>query len=781
MRNARSWCAPPHHRLPPRRPDLRGQPLPAASQPGCRVPHPQGRGLTRLPPSAQARKPHGTFKDYEVGFVHVDVKHLPKLRDGDGLTGKRYLYVANDRASRFVHLAVKDDETTASAVAFLEEALTAFPFQITQVLTDRGSCFTADAFESACTTNEFRHRKTRPYTPQTNGMVERFNGRVQREVLGITVYSHSDLETLLLGFNVAYNGRRPARPQRPLTRNGPAAATRSKGHPREQVLQTTLLHGDLDERRIASPELLPRAVLLPHLKCSPAAAWGANMRKVSMATRRELIVAIRGRYASVGRGEKIKILDEFVALTGFHRKHAVRLLRGAAPPPQVGSRPGRRVYGEDVRALLVTVWEASDRICGKRLQPLLAPLIEAMERHGHAGLSGDAREQLLTMSPATIDRALRDIKVTAIGPRRRKASTAIRRSVPIRTFSDWDNPAPGFVEADLVSHSGPFAKGAFSQTLVLTDIATGWTECVPLLVREQTVLTTALTELRRLLPFPLLGFDTDNDGVFMNETVRDYCFRDGIEFTRCRPYRKNDQAFVEQKNGAIVRKMVGYRRFEGLKATHELAKLYASIRLFINFFQPSFKLKEKHRDGAKVIKRYHRPATPYQRLLADVRTSEETRNRIKAPYVTLDPVLLLRDIRRAQERLVAIADTAPADPVLENGAVPLGAFLEGLRIAWRSGEVRPTAPSKVKRERRRPDPILAVSVELKTWWDAEPGRTSRELLEQIQAKYPGMYPDGLIRTVQRRVKIWRAATAHELVFGPFAETERAIEGAEIAV
>lgn len=211
------------------------------------------------------------------------------------------------------------------------------------------------------------------------------------------------------------------------------------------------------------------------------------------------------------------------------------------------------------------------------------------------------------MSAATIDRILTGVRASATG-RRRKGSTAIRRSVPVRTFSDWNNPAPGFVEADLVAHSGPFAKGAFTQTLVLTNIATGWTECAPLLVREQTILTVALTELRQLLPFALLGYDTDNDSVFMNETVRDYCLRENIELTRCRPYRKNDQAFVEQKNGAIVRKIVGYRRFEGLQATRELARL--STRLFVNFFQPSFKLKEKHRDGAGVIKRYHRPAMP---------------------------------------------------------------------------------------------------------------------------------------------------------------------------
>ena len=168
----------------------------------------KAEGLNRLPPSGQVRRPHGAFAEYEVGFVHLDVKHLPKLRDRDGSTRKRFLYVAIDRATRYVHLAVKDDETTASAVAFLDEAITALPFRVTRVLTDRGSCFTANAFEHACDRHGVEHRKTRPYTPRTNGMVERFNGRVQREVLGITIYSHRDLETVLRGFNAAYNGRR---------------------------------------------------------------------------------------------------------------------------------------------------------------------------------------------------------------------------------------------------------------------------------------------------------------------------------------------------------------------------------------------------------------------------------------------------------------------------------------------------------------------------------------------------------------------------------------------
>src|SRR5215207_6695213 len=197
-------------------------------------------GLGRLPPASRARKPNGTFKDYDLGFVHVDVKHLPKLRTQDGESRKRYLYVAIDRASRFVHLAVKEDETTASAVAFLKEAVRAFPFQVTHVLTDRGSCFTADGFERACEALGVEHRKTRPYTPKTNGMVERFNGRIQREVLGITVASHRDLETLLRGFNQAYNARR----QRVL-----------KGRSPERVVR---------ERLAAAPELVNPRYKLPN-------------------------------------------------------------------------------------------------------------------------------------------------------------------------------------------------------------------------------------------------------------------------------------------------------------------------------------------------------------------------------------------------------------------------------------------------------------------------------------------------------------------------------------
>ena len=499
------------------------------------------------------------------------------------------------------------------------------------------------------------------------------------------------------------------------------------------------------------------------------------MRRVSVATRDELVAAVAERYARSNRPERGRILDEFVAVTGHHRKHAMRLLRGGGAGAAGRPRRRGRVYDAAMREALIVLWEASDRVCGKRLRPLLPVLVEAMERHGHLQLAPEVRIGVLAMSAATIDRLLRDVRTAAGGrPRRRTPpSAAVRRSVPVRTFSDWQDPAPGFFEADLVSHSGPTARGSYVQTLVLTDIATGWTECAPLLVREQVLVTEVLDEVRRVLPFPLLGFDTDNDSAFMNETVRDYCAAAGAEFTRCRPYRKNDQAHVEQKNGAVVRRIVGYRRLEGLEAAAALAELYRAVRLFVNHFQPSFKLAAKARDGATVRKRYHPPATPYQRLLADARVPEEVCARLQAIHATLDPVRLLRAIRTAQERLVGLADRADGGEQPAPTAPTLEEFLVGLRTAWQAGEVRPTAKPKppTKRLRRRPDPLVAVTAQLQAWFLEQPWQTSRQLLDRLQAAVPGTYPDKLLRTLQRRVKQWRREAAHRLVFGTPDATE----------
>ena len=488
-----------------------------------------------------------------------------------------------------------------------------------------------------------------------------------------------------------------------------------------------------------------------------------------MATRDELVAVAGERYRRSVRRERGRILDEFTALTGFHRKHAMRLLRSSARSDRNGARPQRRIYGEAVRETLIILWETSDRVCGKRLRPLVPILIESMERAGHLQLAPEVRAGLLAMSAATIDRALAAMKGEAGQKKRRRSasSSAIRRSIPVRTFSDWDDPPPGFMEADLVSHSGPLPAGSFAQTLTLTDIATGWTECAPLLVREQTLLIEVLKRMRGVMPFPLLGFDTDNDSVFMNETVKDYCLSENLVFTRCRPYRKNDQAWVEQKNGAVVRRAVGYRRYEGIEAAALLAQLYSTLRLFVNFFQPSFKLAEKTRDGAKVRKRYHLPATPYQRLLADPRVTDEIRRGAGDVYATLDPVLLLQEIRSSQRRLAELADKILALEFAAPDAAAIDQFLAGLRTAWREGDARPTSQPKpkAKRGRRRPDPLVAVTTELRTRFEAEPWRTARQLLEKLQENRPGAYPEKLLRTLQRRVKVWRRERANDLVFG----------------
>src|SRR6266702_8586545 len=275
------------------------------------------------------------------------------------------------------------------------------------------------------------------------------------------------------------------------------------------------------------------------------------MRRISMAVRDELVAAISGRYSQADRTERGRILDEFTAITGFHRKHAMRLLRAGQPNRCSGPRPGRRAYDDATREALIVIWEASDRICGKRLRPLVPVLIEAMVRHGHLRLAPAVRISLLAMSAATIDRSLRDVRRHAGRSSRRKTppSAAIRRSVPVRTFDGWDNPSPGFVEADLVAHSGPVAKGSFVQTLVLTDIATGWTECAPLLVREQRLLTEVLSEMRKLLPFALLGLDTDNDSVFMNETVRDYCLAAGSSSRVAVPTERMTRRGLSRRTG----------------------------------------------------------------------------------------------------------------------------------------------------------------------------------------------------------------------------------------
>jgi hypothetical protein len=309
------------------------------------------------------------------------------------------------------------------------------------------------------------------------------------------------------------------------------------------------------------------------------------MAKLSTGARRELLVAVGERYRCAERADRRRILDEFLAVTGYHRKHGIRSLNARPVTVEGGKQVGRSpVYREAVKQALTVLWEASDRVCGKRLKPLLSILIPALERHGHLRLEEDVRRLVLSVSAATIDRLLREPRAATPGRRRRGGGKpAVRHEIAIRTFADWKDPAPGYLEIDLVAHCGDRLTGSFSNTLVLTDIATGWTECVPLLVRESTLVVDSLERLRGAMPFALRGIDSDNGGEFINATLVAYCSQHGIEFTRSRPHRKNDQAWVEQKNGAVVRRLVGYGRLEGVAAVEALSRLYAASRLFLNF------------------------------------------------------------------------------------------------------------------------------------------------------------------------------------------------------
>jgi hypothetical protein len=255
-------------------------------------------------------------------------------------------------------------------------------------------------------------------------------------------------------------------------------------------------------------------------------------RAVSVQARRELRAAVAERYRAADRRGKQAILDEFVQVTQYHRKHAIRMLSGRQAARR--EKPvGGRVYDAAVEEALIVLWEAADRICGKRLKALLPTLVDALERHGHLRLDGAVRDRLLSLSAATIDRRLRRVRVPASGARRRKrALNRVRKLVAVKTFADWKEACPGFMEVDLVTHSGPRAAGSFVHSLVLTDVASGWTECLALPVREQSLIVEAVKVVTARLPFPLRGLDTDNDSAFMNDTLWDYCRENGLELTR---------------------------------------------------------------------------------------------------------------------------------------------------------------------------------------------------------------------------------------------------------
>ena len=272
-----------------------------------------------------------------------------------------------------------------------------------------------------------------------------------------------------------------------------------------------------------------------------------------------------------------------------------------------------------------------------------------------------------------------------------------------------------------------------------------------------------MTKVAADLLFPMLGVDTDNDSAFMNETVFDYCNRLGLEQTRSRAYRKNDQAWVEQKNGAIVRRLVGYGRLSGRAETQVLAQLYSTLRLYINFFQPSFKLKSKTRDGARVMKKYHAPMTPCDRLLASSEVSEDIKIRLREQFSVLDPVRLLQQIRSVQHTLAGLAATGSCAEMPPPPTTDVAIFLSSLSCAWKDGEVRPTHrkhPGVARWWRSRVDPFEHTWPVVEQWLEDDSAVTARQIMERLAALVPDAYAgNAQLRTLQRRIKHWRAVKA----------------------
>ena len=530
--------------------------------------------------------------------------------------------------------------------------------------------------------------------------------------------------------------------------------------------------------------------------------------RMTHAVRAELTIAVRRRYCAATGAEKRRILDEFIAVTGYHNKSAIRALNAEPIAKRRQTRTRPSLYDEAVRAALIVLWEASDRVCGKRLRALLPILLPALERNGHLHLGEPMRQKILAMSASTIDRLLRVPRSATHMKKPRRATPEPRRRIPVRTFADWNEPPPGSMEMDCVAHCGDANCGSYVNSLVLTDIASGWTEASPLVVRESGLLVETLERIRQGLPFALRALDVDNGSEFVNETLIHYCLSHGIELTRSRPYRKNDQAWIEQKNGAVVRKLLGYRRFQGIAAMQAITRLYGASRLFVNFFQPSFKLAEKHRQGAHVSKRYHPPQTPCDRLLQAESLADAAKGKLREVAGALDPLKLLEEIRAVQAYLVTLADgEQPPSAIPE--PPDLSAFVASLSSAWRAGEVRPTfsvdakprylrglqhviqrdvvhtpksvsAPTSItqpiaqtppamtaEKTPERPQPIYAergtrAFHALKMVWplvcrrlEGFPNISSTQLFEELCIQFPGRFHAWQVRRLMKRVKVWR--------------------------
>lgn len=371
----------------------------------------------------------------------------------------------------------------------------------------------------------------------------------------------------------------------------------------------------------------------------------------------EYAEAVRERYRRARKKGKGVLLGEFVKVTGYSRKSAIRLLRrNKAPGAERRGRPKR--YSAKATAMLVVLWEAANRICSQRLHPFIPELLRVLEQHGEMRVEPEIAAQLQQMSPATIDRRLRPYRQR--GKRRSLSTTKpgslLKGSIPLRTFGEVERKQPGTMQVDLLAHCGESTEGFYLFTLSAVDEATGWGEWVVVWGKGQERVGAAIHRVHKRLPFPLQGLHTDNGGEFINQPLYTYCQGEKIRFTRCRPYKKNDNALVEEKNGSVVRRLVGYERYSSKQAYEKLNEVYDLLRLYCNFFQPVLKLIAKSRQGSKVHKEYDTAQTPYRRVLAAGALAQEEQDRLARIHQHLNPIKLRSQIEKALEELWNMAD-----------------------------------------------------------------------------------------------------------------------------
>ena len=386
---------------------------------------------------------------------------------------------------------------------------------------------------------------------------------------------------------------------------------------------------------------------------------------------------LKKKYNQASKTQKGEIIDWLVEVAGYNRKYAATLLRNGnkkkAKPNKPSPRTGRPPkYDEEVFLALRRIWFTAGCICGKRLAPFLKELVPVLKKFGEIDVTDEVEEKLLNISPATVDRLLKPVKkaLNFTGTSSTKPGTLLKSEIPIKTFSEWDDTEPGHLEIDLVAHCGGDLSGEFTYTLDVTDVATGWTETKAVKNKAQVWVFNALEKITDRLPFKVRGIDSDNGTEFINHHLLNYCKENEITFTRSRPYRENDNCFIEQKNWSVVRKTVGYRRYDTIEERNLLNQIYDKLRPYTNYFQPSMKLVGKKRDGAKVTKTYDKAKTPYRRLLADGSISQSSKDRLGEEYLSINPAQLNREIESLRKELYRIngrkGNQVTGDEVEEN-------------------------------------------------------------------------------------------------------------------